>query len=300
MAKTDDWKAIVSVQAIARPDTERMFKEVATVTGLSPVDEFLRNTDAINKLYVGHLSDQSDPPPELGSLVLLGYMSAVESYFRAILRRAIRVDRQAQTAVELMQVTYGAAVHHTPELLPEALFEGVSFAGKKGAVEFVKSALGIAGNLPVEVEAGLPHFLAICELRHCCVHRFGKLGSQNAIKLGIVEHKGLIEQPFEPSLDHLQEIADTLRTFTKTVNNWLWGALLHRTVKGSKKTESGSINWTWTWISDEAEFQKYYGLFAALTDTPASPTAKESYEAFAKAMGPKGAPFDPVDDPDEE
>lgn len=281
-----------------RPDTKAMFKAAPGTGEPSPIDAFVANTNAINKLYVHHLDPGGPPlPRELGTLVLLGYMSAVESYFRTVLRRTIMIDTRAKKSVETMQVSYAAAIHHKPELLPEALLEGQSFAGRKGSIDFVKSALDLSGNLPATVEAALGPFLTVCELRHCCVHRFGKLGSQNAIKLGLDDHSSLIEQPFEPTVDHLQEVADVLRTFVKTINNWLWGELLQRSVRKGAK-DFGAIDWTWSWAQDAPVFSEYYALFASQQDQPPSPPLIQAYSDFAAAAGPKGAPFE--DDQEEQ
>lgn len=269
-----------------------MFRQGRDDAEVSPIDVFIRNTRAINMLYIGNVADSVPMQPEMGSLVLLGYMSAVESYFRAVLRGAIQIDLKAQKAVEAMPVTFGAAVHHRPELLPEALFEGISFAGKKGAIQFVKEVLGITGSLPATVDSALEPFLSICEIRHCCVHRFGKLGSLNAIKLGLGDHSSLIEQPFEPTLDHLQEIADALLTFTKTVNNWLWMELLRRSVRKVPR-DAGVIDWTWYWRNDAVAFRKYHRLFASTLDSPPSPSDEVAYAAFAEEFGSVTNPFAP-------
>lgn len=285
MAVNGGWGGIVAVQAVARPDTRAMFREDAAPPVTSPVDVFIGNTDAINTLYLGRIGSGGALPSELGSLVLLGYMSAVESYFRAVLRGCIVLDAGAQRAVEAMPVSYGAALHHTPELLPEALFEGVSFAGRKGAIDFVRTVLGLKGAPPAEVEVALASFLSICEIRHCCVHRFGKLGSQNAIKLGLDQHATLIEKPFEPSVDNLQDVADVLRTFVKAINNWLWSELLRRTV-GRRPHEFGVIAWSWRWPDDALAFRRYYDLFASAQDSPRSRPVDEVYADFAREFGP--------------
>lgn len=55
----------------------------------SPVDEFLRNAVAINVL-----AGRSDEVTStIASLTVLGYVSAVESYFRTLARRLIVIDR---------------------------------------------------------------------------------------------------------------------------------------------------------------------------------------------------------------
>jgi len=299
MTNNHNWNNIVSVQVVHRPDTWLMFRENASDPQISPIDSFIKNTNIINTLYFSSIGPEDQISPELGSLVLLGYMSAVESYFRAMLRRCIQIDPSTKKAVEMMTIPYGAAVHHEPGLLPEALFEGISFAGKKGAIDFVKSVLGIKGHLPSEVETTLSFFLSICEIRHCCVHRFGKLGSQNAFRLGSEQHADLIEKPFEPTIDDLQNISDILRTFVKTINNWVWTELLNRTVSSSTNT-FGTLPWEWRWSNDENIFKNYYCLFCSLEDSPPSRSMFDIYVDFATHCGPSGAPFPDEEEEEEE
>src|SRR5690606_7435082 len=117
------------------------------------------------------------------NLVVLGCISVFESYMREVIRRTILIDDITKRNCEAMPLSYGAAISHRASLLPEAILEDVSFAGKKNVIESLKNFIAIKGTLPNSLLLALDEFSKVCELRHCLVHRFGKLGAKNAIKL---------------------------------------------------------------------------------------------------------------------
>ena len=336
-------RAITDVQAFQPLDTTAMFNGAVPDDTLSPLDQFIANTQAINTVYlraayqtaqadeeapadVSHGSVEagletmvdeetgegsepdvmdgpyveamenaaavpgeppfllsSEPPAisaELGALAVLGYMSAVESYFRALIRKLIEVDDQVRSLVEPMTISYGAACHHNAALLPEALMEHMSFAGEKTIVDVLRNLLGIKGNLSNEVNEVLKEFKKVCEVRHCCVHRFGRLGSKSAMTLGIRDHSTLLELPFAPTLDDLQRVSAFLRTFVKTINNFVYREIIERTARNGARRDEFAYGWNWTgrWEEDEVQFRRYYGAFSSNNDTPPSPEIAVMYE----------------------
>src|SRR4051812_27916686 len=68
--------------------THPMFDSTHTLGEVSPIDEFIENSNSLNLIYVRGLEISR----ELGVVVLLGYMSAVESYFRAMVSGLINID----------------------------------------------------------------------------------------------------------------------------------------------------------------------------------------------------------------
>jgi hypothetical protein len=254
----------------------------------SPIDLFLANTDEINQLYLQYIGQ--DLPAPLGSLVLLGYSSAVEWYVRAVIRRTVLSDAISESRAALQMLTYGAAYHHAKDRLPEALLEGYSFSSAGNIADALKDVLGVElkGS---EMQAVMEEFSRICELRHCCVHRGGRLGSRNAIRLGLSLHGQLLERPFRPSIDDLQDVADTLRTFVKTLNNFLFATVLERTVRhGGATVPVVPWTWKWTWAEDKPQFTVYYRIFASQVDVPPSPSVRRAYASFAPNVRP-GGPF---------
>ncbi|WP_157080537.1 hypothetical protein [Methylobacterium variabile] len=277
-AAKSSYRSITVLQAITPLDTKALFSAAHQPGKQSPIDQFIANTNAINIIY---LPPNISITPELGTLVILGYMSAVESYFRALIRGLINIDTHARLLAEPLNVSFGAALHHKPALLPEAILEEISFAGKHNIEKTFSDLLGIKGAVPNEVSTVLEEYKKICEIRHCCVHRFGRLGANNAIKLGLSDHSIVLEKPFTPTKDNLQEIADLLRTFVKTVNNYIFHSVLDRT--SAINAFDGKVtydNWTWNYTKDRSRFSKYYGLFASASDSPASASAKDLYNSF--------------------
>jgi hypothetical protein len=75
------YRAVVPVAQMQPISTKRLFR-AADQTGNSPLDAFLLNARRINQFFIHY---QSNWAPEVGVLSFQGYMSAVESYFRAII-----------------------------------------------------------------------------------------------------------------------------------------------------------------------------------------------------------------------
>ncbi|MGQ7260824.1 hypothetical protein [Vreelandella sp. V005] len=273
------FRSITVVQtSLQTVETTAMFDATHVDQDMSPVDQFIDNTNKINTIYLP-LNSLSR---EMGTLVLLGYMSAVESYFRAIFRHLVNVDEYSRKLVEPLNVTYGAALNHKPEILAEALLEEYSFSGSYNVKQALKDFAGIKGNRPAEVEKAFLDYQKICEMRHCCVHRFGKLGAKNAIKLGLDSHKDILEKPLSLTMDGLQDVSEVIRNSVKIINNYMFESILLRTFKN--RVDDGVIpyqnSWTWDFRRDRNRFSKYYNIFSSNLDTRPSPPLKDVYNSF--------------------
>jgi|TARA_R110002050_G_scaffold55818_1_gene125544 hypothetical protein len=250
---------------------------------LSPIDQFIENSNKIN-LIVSNASTHGPISKELGNIVFLGYISAVEGYFRSLIRALILVDERVRRNVEPRTVTYAAAIHHQREMLPEALMEGLSFASSYQVKDVLKDFIGIKGKnaFPKDVEKVLNEYKKICELRHCCVHRFGLLGSNNAIRLGIDTHRTALEKPICFDGSSLSQTAKTIRVFVKTMNNFIFGRVLYATAI-NKADDGGPLysdNWSWNLNKDRRRFKNYYNIFASQLDSIPSPGLKKMYNDF--------------------
>ena len=278
MAKKNDYKyRINDYSKPSKLDTQDLFDKNFIESALSPIDTFFEKTTELNKL-VGLPADFSS---QLAVLILLGYVSAVESYFREIIRKLILIDNASHKKCEKQSLTYGAALTHGPEMLPEALLETVSFAGSKNIEESLKKFLGITkGDYSSGVIEAIDQFSKVCQLRHCCVHRFGRLGSNNAIALGLEDHKKCLEKPLKIDFNSLQEIFLVCNNMVREINNFLFEKILNRSVS------EGSYSWEWDLRKDRAEFKKYYDLFISDKNPPPEiPSLKKAYEEFRKTFG---------------
>lgn len=235
----------------------------------SAIDEFLNRLSEVNKLC----PHPSSFDPYMGQLVLLGAVAAVESYLRKIFRTLIDKDAECQSCVVKRDVTYGAALHLPKELLPEAILERISFISFNNIVEPMKELLGVKGEIPPEVEAAIRDYVRVCHLRHCAVHRYGKLGASNAIALGLNDHLELLEKPLKLDYGALQNALAIATGLTKTINNYLFNVMLSRLPESK---------WTGVYAMDRELFVNYYKLFADKTSMQKTAPPKKLYDLFQK------------------
>jgi hypothetical protein len=185
---SNDYSAITAFSPICSPCEKPSIFINASYNDkfFSPIDQYINNCIQINKIWVS----KSSVEPALGRILLLGYISAVESYFRAIFRLMTNIDPRIQTTIQLFVVSYAAAMSHTKDMLVEALLESYSFSGQGDVRKAFEKFLGIGqGRLDKDIDTLLHEYERICQLRHCCAHRFGKLGSSNGLSLGLKWHK---------------------------------------------------------------------------------------------------------------
>lgn len=277
---------LVEVQPLPSIDTTQLFRHTGEVW--SPIDKFIANTNAINVILAGATVDR-DPSPELCSIVVLGYLSAVETYFRTLLSRLAHIDELTMEALGQKQLLFSVAMKRPRESLAEALYED-SFA----SVKELKARLGEIGmsKLPTEIEVALGTYESICHVRHCCVHRFGYLGNKNANDLGMSKHHHLIGGLFSASTDELANIADALQVFVKTCNNHIFKFVTDRTVT-AQNDPGHDFEWAWRWSwkykADKKHFKPYYDLFALVVGRPASVGIKDAYKRFKDGNASKVA-----------
>lgn len=274
---SSDYSAITTIGTNADPisNTSDLFDARHTEQNLSAIDQYIENCKSINVIWMG----SAPISPELSRLLLLGYVSAIESYFRTIFRNIINSDAKTKADVYSYQVSYGAALYHQKSTLPEAFLEGTSFTGSKEIKSALEKYLKI-GAVEKNITDMFVIFDKICHMRHCCVHRFGKLGTQNGIFLGLENHKEVIEKPLCLDKDTLGNIASWLMSFTKAINNFIFRKILERSHRNSEY----KIDWKWKYSKDKAKFIKIYKIFSSSRDSTPSLPDKEIYGRFRNAM----------------
>jgi len=259
--------------------TNILFNKNYKETGEPPIDKFHKKAVELNKLINDYIAGNKPVPDQLANLILLGYVSAVESYLREIISKLIFFDEASKIACEGQSITYGAAITlMKPEEPPEALLENFSFANEKNIKDSLTKCLGIKGNLPNEVQEVLKSFSKVCQLRHCIVHRFGKLGSNNAIKLGLKEHKECLAKPLNLNNSALQDIFQVCSNTVKIINNFLFQQTLSRSAREDPNY------WSWDLRKDKIKFKNYYNAFFSTIHPPETDgTLKDVYNEFRKA-----------------
>lgn len=229
--------------------TQILFDAEHVEPDFSPINQFMERLHAINKLAPHPVTFD----PLQGQLVLLGVIAAVESFMRTLFRKIITTDAIAKQHAYKKDISYAAALHLDRDMLPEAILERISFISYHSIIETIKDLAGIKGAVPTQVEVCIKDYVKICHLRHCTVHRFGRLGASNAVALGIENHKDLLEKPLTLDYTSLQTAILICTTFVKTINNHLFNELLSRIPESE---------WVKKYSADKKNFDKYYDLFS--------------------------------------
>ncbi|MFA6059188.1 MAG: hypothetical protein WC756_13370 [Taibaiella sp.] len=260
-------------------DTTSCFDLSFNESLLSPIDTCFDKIADLNLIFVRFSAIVGIPQNIIvtqNNLVLLGYISAVESYIREIIRKLIVLDGASRISSEEQQLNYGAAINYNLEMLPEALLERSSFASKANIIEAFKVYLGLKGHTPPELTSTLEEFEKICHFRHCVVHRFGKLGSSNAIKFGLDNHSIYLEKPLSLDAAKLFVINQVCENTVLVINDYLFKRVLTRTVEVPYNL------WKWDLRKDKKTFAKYFNLFHSTRKPGAVPNMTNAYRELIK------------------
>ncbi|CAN5846549.1 hypothetical protein BH11PSE13_BH11PSE13_37750 [soil metagenome] len=247
--------------------TATLFDIAHVESSQSAIDQYLARLASIHLLAPSPVAFDSLQ----AQLILLGVVAAVESYFRTLLRRLITLDSECQNCTEDQAVTFGAAMHLSKPMMPEALLERVTFVSESSLIDAIRQFVGVKGNLPPDLLATFKDYAAVCQLRHCAVHRFGKLGVKNAIFLGLKAHKPSLEKPLLLTYPALQNAIAISTGVVKTTNNFLFNEMLSRLPTST---------WTTKWGKDKGEFMSYYSLFADTVSSTRAAPARDIYTLF--------------------
>lgn len=284
-----NFSTIVTVRATRRAiDTSSLFDASYVDSKASPVDQFLENCLALNRQW-SSLAPTEDVVPELGRLILVGYVSAVEGYMRSLIRKLIHLDPYTRDICASFQLSFAAALHHERDMLPDALLEETSFSTQKVIGSSLIKFVGVK-QLSAGTTKLLDEFDQILHLRHCCTHRFGKLGAKNATALGLGVHGSLLEKPVRLSKTALEDIADLTFSMVKSINNDVFKSVLDRAATTKLPGASAlGIGWTWNKSRDRKAFKTYYDVFCSTKDASPSPSAEELYDLFRAQYKKVGA-----------
>jgi hypothetical protein len=284
-----NYSSIVAIPAVGGPvDTSKLFQAGHDDSSLSPIDQFIENTLPLNLMWVS--KDKSKHLERFeGVLLVLGYVSAVESFMRALIRRILVVDLHSMECCQALTVSFSAAKIHTPEMLPDALLEEQVFSGEKGITTGLTKFLNVAIH-DAKLKDLIAQYDNICEVRHCCVHRFGKLGTKNAVALGLETHQNLIEKPVELTYDAIESIANLVATMAKGINNEVMAFVLKRSATSRlKQRDKVGIGWTWKETIDKPRYASYYSIFASIKEAAPSAPASVMYRLFKATFKKAGS-----------
>ncbi len=223
---------------------------------------------------------ESDEWKLLVNLIMLGFISLVESYCRCIIRRVLIVDKQARSFSFKNNVSYAAAVYHEKSILPEALLEDATFISESNILDTIKifTGLRIDRQKSPSVISALQKYEQVCQLRHCIVHRSGLLGTKNALKLGLEQHYTFLEKPIIISYDAIQSIISVCDNVVKELNDEIFNLLLDGIAQ--------QFEWTGDLRKDKKTFSKYFDVFySSSANANKSAELKKCYRSFCSHYG---------------
>ncbi|BDA62206.1 hypothetical protein [Shewanella xiamenensis] len=268
MAKLEFLFSISGARSTTTIRTHNVFDVSYQESSKSPIDIYKNNILTYKKLlgcfvfepesgnYVSLAASGSEEWNKLSNLLILGFISSVESYMRCLLRRILLIDDDSKFKSYNQKVTYGAAVHHQAVMLPEAIMEDYSFHSASNIKETIKNITGINlnNNKIPELISAFNDYDFVGQLRHCVVHRSGLFGSNNALSLGLDEYGEYLEKPIKLNLIVVQEAAKACDTLVTELNDVLFRELLVRTIN--------NYPWKGDLRSDGRYFDHYFKLFS--------------------------------------
>ena len=255
-------KNISGVFSSVSLDTTLLFSNNSIEVKKNPIETYKLMIEhylkTANHLYINDILPLETQPINLFrkeislNLIILGVVSAVETYCRSIITKILLLDNHLKQKAWESKVCYAAAITHKKNLLPEALLEEATF------ISYENISKTISANLPFSLSTSNinlkdlgKEFDKICHLRNCIVHRSSKLGSKNAIKLGFDLHKEALEKPIVIDYTMLQDMTTICDNFVYALNNELFHQVLHNIKNRNISTPLSKI-----------EFKKYFNTFS--------------------------------------
>lgn len=258
-----------------------------------PLDNYISHISQINNSYLGntslidmlnelesesllnqqtaeriklHINNPQRINSTLFNLILLGHISAVESFFREIVTKIIFLDHHSFNYCCDKTITYLAANSHSKKTMPESLLENSSFLSKKEVKDLFKDYVDV--NMDTmspsqNLRDLLDEYEKICQIRNAIVHRFSKIGVKNLKKINIHEDKDLIEKKIESNYEFIQKVGTICYNLVIEINNLLADRILLRQVIefGKILKKRSDLKLTLKWRKDKNTFTKYFELF---------------------------------------
>ena len=240
---------------------------VATPSDASPIDEYYDSNERTMLLGTPEAIAAS---PQLGRLLLLGHVSAVETYFRTVLVRLLAICPEARKHAGSAVIPLSSVYYYTGTDVTFGLFDGVSLAGLSEFKKALQKSTGYSIDGTAAV-AALGAFDDLCHLRHAAVHAQGSVSSASAMALGV--HVDARRFRVEIDFARAQEVAIVCRSAVQEVNQVLFEKTLAKWHTTRRLTGA--------YDEDRKTFEVLYRTFRSTRD-PVSKNVrpKDAYEAI--------------------
>jgi hypothetical protein len=239
----------------------------------SPIDDYYAYVEGVLRL--------GNPPSlaantTLGRLLVLGLVSGVESYLRAVISGLIKICPAARGSAADQMLHFGAIDYYGLDFVELGLFDAASLASSEELRRATKRFLGLEIRAGSSVHAALDEFNKACHLRHAAVHSRGRFNRGNAGVLGLAA----VAAPayLDVNFAALQGLGAACHSFVRSYNRFLYNSTVTRWLAAGEL--SGD------WKSDKPAYTALFALFYSKTDQAGPRTAHSAYRSLAAAGGP--------------
>lgn len=211
--------------------------------------------------------------PALARLLLLGFVSSVDDYFRRIMAGVVSICPYARERVSDKAVAFGVIDYYEVSQQGLSLFENTSFASLKDVKSQTQSVLGWSITSQSLIRA-IEKYEALCHMRHAATHAGGGLSSRNARELGM-KSSGKAHQVLLNGVD-LQAAAAICTSVVRAYNRAAYRAILEGWIgQGLLVAE---------WSQDARYLRPLYELFRSRDDDVAPRSAYRSFVSIRPAI----------------
>jgi len=222
---------------------------------VSPIDSFYcKRTDLLKAAQPTALAAQ----PVIGPLLLVGFVSATENFFRDVLAGVVSIRPLARSVAAQEKISLGTVLWHAGRLAERGAFEHMSFTSAENVRTTAKkyAAFEIKKNGPLD--AALVEYEKISELRHGVVHSGGVVAGKNALKLELGQ--ATPQSTIGLGFAELQECAEVCSTVVGAANAELFAELVTRWATHWRR------HGTWDKKDATARFRTLWALFHSDVD----------------------------------
>jgi hypothetical protein len=260
------WVEVCEPERSVNLDASRACTPLRTALA-SPIDNFYSYLATLIPLGT---EEQLRTNDALGKALLLGVVSAVEHYFRAVLSGLTYLCPLVRQKASSLVVPFGAMEYYSREDIGLALFENSSLADSIEVLKFTQKLLGIQVQQNSSISAALAEYDKLCQLRHAAVHSRGDLAHKNLQSLGIKSTTGRLAIRVE--LSTLHSSAAVCQNVVRAYNRLIYKKTLEAWI--GNRVLSGN------WKQDKARFAPIFNLFHSQQDGQGYANAYLAYRGF--------------------
>jgi len=188
----------------------------------SAIDIFYQEISKYKVLLTSAHSSILHTHPNIKQLLLIGFISCTENYFRDICTKIVEVCPISRKNTSEKTIQFGSVLWHLNSQVTRGIFEGKSFSDPKEIRRVLKNFIGLDLKNNDDVQVELSNFEQICQLRHAVVHSNNILAGKNAINLKLSLEDSNDYKIFELDLVQLQDILLVCMNLVREINNRLF------------------------------------------------------------------------------